>query len=315
MNDGLKQIAEEIYKYQQTHEDWDSETADLPLDELQLELDCLDSWWYTDDFDEAELRETMKKAIDLADSINLYEAYPYERFIELSDEHTLWNIEGHISEDAYSEQVEQALYRFEEETGVKAFCLGRNGRHVCVESTYANASRLDELREKQRTIENEMVEFINSHYLDYDNISKEEAKNALERFISEEELVPDELAMKCEEYGLAEIVPTGTETLTGLENADISDGEQFYGNADAIGISFGAKDECLLDENGDRFSYELVFDLKGKLDYALRVNLLSNTTAATEHFTDTQLKKIFNCDKMQQALKGTGNVKKDIERD
>lgn len=310
MDENLEQIAEEIYNYHQAYEYWDSETADLPLDELQAEIDELDSFWDVDEFNEQELRDVIRKTIDLADNTKLYEDY-----IELSDEHTFWRIEGHISEDEYYAQVRNALSRFEEETGTKAYCLGRSGRHVCVENTYANASRLDELREKQRTIENEMVEFINSHYLDYDNISKEEAENALERFISEEELVPDELAMKCEEYGLAEIVPIGTETLTGLENADISDGEQFYGNADVIGISFGAKDECLLDDQGDRFSYELVFDLGGKLDYALRVNLLSNTTAATEHFTDAQLKKIFNCDKMQQALKGMGNVKKDIERD
>lgn len=310
MNENLKLIAEEMYTYQQSHGYWDYSTIALPLEEIQAELDALDSFWDVYDFDEWELRATMEKVIELTENTKLYEGY-----IELSDERTLWHIEGHISGEEYSAQVNDALSRFEEETGTKAYCLGRSGRHICVENTYANASRLDELREKQRTIENDMVEFINSHYKDYDDISKEEAKNELDRFISEEELVPDELALKCEEYGLAEIVPTDTETLTGLENADISDGEQFYGNADVIGISFGAKDECLLDEHGDRFSYELVFDLKGKLDYALRVNLLSNTTAATNHFTDAQLKKIFGCDKMQQALKEKGNVRKDIERD
>lgn len=176
MNENLKQIAEEMYVYQQSHGYWDDKTPKLPLEELQLELDCLDSWWYADDFNEQQLRETMKKAIDLADNIKLYEGY-----IELSDKHTLWNIEGHISDEEYSAQVEDALSRFEEETGTKAYCLGRSGRHVCVENTYANASRLDELREKQHTIENNMVEFINSHYKDYDNISKEGAKKDIER--------------------------------------------------------------------------------------------------------------------------------------
>lgn len=72
MNENLKQIAEEMYVYQQAHGYWDDKTPELPLDELQLNLDCLDSWWYVEDFNETELRETMKKAIDLAGNIKLY---------------------------------------------------------------------------------------------------------------------------------------------------------------------------------------------------------------------------------------------------
>jgi len=92
------------------------------------------------------VKEAWNKVVD-----HLY--YDHEnhgpKYIELSDNHTLCNIENDkfpsddYAADEYNTQVEAAFDDFKSETGVELYALGRSGRHICVELNYDNALRYD----------------------------------------------------------------------------------------------------------------------------------------------------------------------------
>ena len=155
----LVELAKEIYQYQRTNEYWTAETADLPADELQEELHDLDDWLYLEDFDEKELRETIRKTVRLCDDIK--ENHLYNGYIQLSNNRTLWDIVTEIDTDEYNQCVLEAIHKFEAKTNVKVSCLGRNGKHICVEDSYENAVRFDELCNIQKSLEREIIDYFN----------------------------------------------------------------------------------------------------------------------------------------------------------
>lgn len=92
----------------------------------------------------------------------------YKKYIELSDNHTLWQIDNDkfpnddSAADEYNIQVEAAFETFKDETGVDLLALGRNGRHICVDLNYENALRYSELVGKQQELEKQVIDAMNS---------------------------------------------------------------------------------------------------------------------------------------------------------
>lgn len=92
----------------------------------------------------------------------------YKKYIELSDNHTLWQIDNDkfpnddYAADEYNIQVETAFETFKDETGVDLLALGRNGRHICVELNYENALKYSELVGKQQELEKQVIDAMNS---------------------------------------------------------------------------------------------------------------------------------------------------------
>lgn len=92
----------------------------------------------------------------------------YKKYIELSDNHTLWQIDNDkfpnddSAADEYNIQVEAAFETFKDETGVDLLALGRNGRHICVELNYENALKYSELVGKQQELEKQVIDAMNS---------------------------------------------------------------------------------------------------------------------------------------------------------
>lgn len=92
----------------------------------------------------------------------------YKKYIELSDNHTLWQIDNDkfpnddYAADEYNIQVEAAFETFKDETGVDLLALGRNGRHICVELNYENALKYSELVGKQQELEKVVIDAMNS---------------------------------------------------------------------------------------------------------------------------------------------------------
>lgn len=94
----------------------------------------------------------------------------YNGMLELSDNHTLNTLGdrvGDISEsdselllDIYNTQLQVAFDSFEENTGVECYTEGRMGRHICVEDTYQNASRFEELQSIQREMESTLIDTV-----------------------------------------------------------------------------------------------------------------------------------------------------------
>lgn len=86
----------------------------------------------------------------------------YVAYIELSDNHTLWEIDNEeFDDDSYSAAVLQAADQFEEETGEKLYFLGRSARHVCVEDSLENAENYEDLQKVQQKYENDIIETFN----------------------------------------------------------------------------------------------------------------------------------------------------------
>lgn len=92
----------------------------------------------------------------------------HRKYIELSDNHTLWNIENNkfpsddSAADEYNTQVEAAFETFKDETGVDLLALGRSGRHICVELNYANALKYSEFVGKQQELEKTVIDAMNN---------------------------------------------------------------------------------------------------------------------------------------------------------
>lgn len=94
--------------------------------------------------------------------------YDYKAYLELSDTHTLWQIDNDKfpSDDyaatEYNDLVENAVDAFKSATGVDLLLLGRSGRHACVELNYANTLRYSELVGKQKELEQQVIDAMNN---------------------------------------------------------------------------------------------------------------------------------------------------------
>jgi hypothetical protein len=112
--------------------------------------------------------ETYNKAKERAvKALNTLEEHNYfddrEQYLELNDNHTLWNIDNseEFVADQYSEAVTEAADEFEERTGEQLYYLGRSGRHVCVIPSYINCIEYDKLCEVQKELEQEVINKFN----------------------------------------------------------------------------------------------------------------------------------------------------------
>jgi hypothetical protein len=90
-------------------------------------------------------------------------------YLELHANHTVWKLDNeHTDDDLYCWTVEAAVERFEDETGVPLFMLGRSGRHICVEDTAENSRKYQYLRNKALKLEKEVVDTFNNYNPDDD---------------------------------------------------------------------------------------------------------------------------------------------------
>lgn len=134
------------------------------LDEIDY-VDILND--YTDNEAEAKRVESL-----IQDAWKIIKDHIYysdhRKYIELSDNHTLWNIENNkfpsddSAADEYNTQVEAAFETFKDETGVDLLALGRSGRHICVELNYANALKYSEFVGKQQELEKTVIDAMNN---------------------------------------------------------------------------------------------------------------------------------------------------------
>lgn len=87
--------------------------------------------------------------------------------IELSDNHTLWDIqvpddydenEGYyFQQETYPALVDEAAADFKQRTGEELKFLGRSGRHVCVRNHFLNAYKFNELKAIQKELEDKVI--------------------------------------------------------------------------------------------------------------------------------------------------------------
>lgn len=127
----------------------------------------------------------------LTDEVKFYT--DYNRYLELSDNHTLWNIDipsgAEFNDEDYSFMYTEALEHLQDEIGVDVFGLGRSGRHICVEDNFRNLTQLDKFKEAQSKWEDWLIKTIEDSFKDG---VVDEAK----------ELAPDEKIAKCLSCGM-----------------------------------------------------------------------------------------------------------------
>lgn len=128
--------------------------------------DFLGNLCFVEDYDFNQLAKAVEEVYALYNSPALvrYDASDdgYGVCLELSDNHTLWDIDTpDFDDEEYCFVVESARKQFEEVTGVECFLVGRSGRHVCVEDTFDNATRYFELCDVQRDLEESVINTFN----------------------------------------------------------------------------------------------------------------------------------------------------------
>lgn len=155
-------------------ETWCQEQAEYYFNQDCQDSGNLDEIDYVDILNEYTSNENESKRVEslIHDAWKIIKDHiyysDYKKYIELSDNHTLWQIDNDkfpnddSAADEYNSQVEAAFETFKDETGVDLLALGRSGRHICVELNYENALKYSELVDKQQELEDEVISAMNS---------------------------------------------------------------------------------------------------------------------------------------------------------
>ena len=89
----------------------------------------------------------------------------YDGYLELHDNHTMWNINKHFHWEDYESVVHLACIDMERHyKDLEILLLGRSGRHVCVEDTLINRRRYQHLVDYAKKVEQEIIHYFNNEY-------------------------------------------------------------------------------------------------------------------------------------------------------
>lgn len=103
-------------------------------------------------------------------------------FIELSDNHTMWELSNENKNiDEWTAIVQAAAIKFENETNVELKFLGRSGRHVCVDVNVYNILNYNKLKEVQERLEQECIDEFNN-----EPINESTQKMSYDEFLTSE---------------------------------------------------------------------------------------------------------------------------------
>lgn len=150
------------------------EYARYLFDQAEGDVDYIPSFEETNDYIMEIDEDTYNKAYEIAKkALETVSEHSYNGMLELSDNHTLWELEdsGKSDEEWWS-IVNSKFAAFEAETGVEVWQDGRMGRHIVVENNFENAVNYDKLCEVQKKLEQEAIDEFNA---------KEEDNNEIEQ--------------------------------------------------------------------------------------------------------------------------------------
>lgn len=125
--------------------------ADGDVNDIPDYEECIDWIVNVDKNTYKKLYKMVKQAIENV-SGNMYNGK-----IELSDNHTLWNIAGNFTPEDFMFYRDEAIRQFEEETGIEMWQDGRSGRHIVVDDNFTNAYHYNELVEAHDKWENWLI--------------------------------------------------------------------------------------------------------------------------------------------------------------
>lgn len=203
MNSGktLFESFQENLKEASVDESWCQEQAEYYFNQDCQDSGDLDEVDYVDILNDYTDNEAESKRVEslIADAWKIIKDHIYhsdwKKYIELSDNHTLWQIENDkfpsddYAAEEYNTQVESALEDFKAETGVELLLLGRSGRHACVELNYQNALKYSELAGKQNELEQRVINAMNSWEPENESVVTVEGDKPEEKIEEQDSLV------------------------------------------------------------------------------------------------------------------------------
>lgn len=146
---------------------------------------------------------------DAIEELNKLNKLPrYNDMLELSDRRTLNTLgdkveakfgdlsdaDTQLATDIYDKHLTTALDSFKENTGVECYTEGRMGRHICVEDTYENAIRFEELQNVQKEMEDTLIdEVITELGNEIDTSDTNESEDITEDFTANQATNPEEI--------------------------------------------------------------------------------------------------------------------------
>lgn len=158
----MKEISEEVYDIAKTL--YDDDIIQYTIDRNGKALIDSEHISYIEDYtlyygeaEENDFNTALYVIASALDKVKFYDGY-----LELNDNHTLWNINAPendmlFDEEAYSFIVTEALEQFRAETDTDLYLLGRMGRHAVVDNNFSNLMRYDELKQVQQKYEQEVI--------------------------------------------------------------------------------------------------------------------------------------------------------------
>lgn len=94
-----------------------------------------------------------------------YQEWNGDRYLELHDNHTIWNINKDFDLNDYESEVLIATLVMESYfKGLQIYQLGRSGRHICVEDTPINRRRYKHLVVRAKQLEEDLINYFNNEY-------------------------------------------------------------------------------------------------------------------------------------------------------
>lgn len=106
----------------------------------------------------AEYVSAVKRLTNALEDVEFYiDSEGSGLYLQLSDNHTMWEINSNISPEHYTALVNNAVEDFKIETGVDLYLIGRSGRHACVEYTLENVLNYDGLKAYQNDLEKKVI--------------------------------------------------------------------------------------------------------------------------------------------------------------
>lgn len=88
-------------------------------------------------------------------------------YLELHDNHTLWQIDRVFDFDDYEREVSIAIFAMENRyKDLEVFQLGRSGRHICVLDTPTNRRRYKALVKYAEQLEQVIIDHFNNEEME-----------------------------------------------------------------------------------------------------------------------------------------------------
>lgn len=100
--------------------------------------------------------------------IQTYTEWNGDTYLQLHDRHILWEVDNpQLDEDTLWEMTQGAIIALEDRyKDLLVSCLGRSGRHVCIEDTPINRRRYAAVKKKCDELTDELIQALNNYKLE-----------------------------------------------------------------------------------------------------------------------------------------------------